>query len=104
MSFSITVIGSNSAIPSHGRHPSAQLLTINDKLYLIDCGEGTQMRFNDLGIRWMRVNHIFISHLHGDHYFGLIGVISTFHLLKRTRPLEIFAPAALLEIIQIQLT
>ncbi len=104
MSFSVTVIGSNSAIPAHGRHPSAQILTINDKLYLIDCGEGTQMRFNELGIRWMKINHIFISHLHGDHYFGLIGVISTYHLLKRNRPLEIFAPKVLLDIIQIQLT
>jgi len=103
MSFSVTVIGSNSAVPSHGRHPSAQVLTINDRLYLIDCGEGTQMRFNEVGVRWMKINQIFISHLHGDHYFGLIGVISTYHLLKRPRPLDIFAPAELLNILMLQL-
>ena len=72
MSFSVTVIGSNSAIFAHGRHPSAQVVTINDKVYLIDCGEGTQMRLNEFGVKWMRVNQIFISHLHGDHFFGLI--------------------------------
>ncbi len=103
MSFSVTIIGSNSAIPAHGRHPSAQIVTINDKFYLIDCGEGTQMRLFDSGIKWMRINHIFITHMHGDHYFGLIGIISTFHLLKRTRPLEIFGPPELLNVIQLQL-
>ncbi len=103
MSFSVTILGSNSAVPAHGRHPSAQVLNINDRLYLIDCGEGTQMRFNEVGIRWMKINQIFISHLHGDHYFGLIGLISTYHLLKRPRPLDIFAPAELLGIIQQQL-
>lgn len=103
MSFSVTVLGSNSAIPAHGRHPSSQLLNINDKLYLIDCGEGTQMRFNEFGIKWMRINHIFISHLHGDHYFGLIGLISTYQLLKRTRPLYLFGPAALIGILEQQL-
>lgn len=103
MSFAVTVIGSNSAVPAHGRHPSAQVLTINDRLYLIDCGEGTQMRFNELGIRWMKINQIFISHLHGDHYFGLIGMLSTYHLLKRIKPLDIYAPAPLLDIIMMQL-
>ena len=104
MSFTVTVIGSNSAIPAHGRHPSAQVLTIHDKLYLIDCGEGTQMRFNELGIKWMKINHIFITHMHGDHYFGLIGLISTYHLLRRNRPLDIFAPAPLADIIHMQLS
>lgn len=103
MSFSVTVLGSNSAIPAHGRHPSAQVLSIHDKLYLIDCGEGTQMRFNELGIRWMKINQIFITHLHGDHYFGLIGVLSTYHLLKRSRPLHIYGPAGLRELIEMQL-
>lgn len=103
MSFEVTIIGSNSAVPAHGRNPSAQVVTISDKLYLIDCGEGTQMRFQHCGIKWSKINHIFISHLHGDHYFGLIGLISTFHLLKRIKPLEIFAPAALLDIINAQL-
>lgn len=103
MSFSVTVIGSNSAIPAHGRHPSAQILNICDKLYLVDCGEGTQMRLFDSGFKWMRINQIFITHLHGDHYFGLIGIISTCHLLKRNRPLDIYGPAQLIEIIQLQL-
>jgi len=103
MSFSVTVIGSNSAIPAHGRHPSCQVLHINDKLYMIDCGEGTQMRFHELNIKWMKINHIFISHLHGDHYFGLIGLVSTFHLLKRNRPLFLYGPAALIDILQQQL-
>lgn len=103
MSFSVTVIGSNSAIPAHGRHPSAQVVTINDKFYMIDCGEGTQMRLFDEGIKWMRINHIFITHMHGDHYFGLIGILSTFHLLKRPRPLEVYGPPELIDIINIQL-
>ncbi|MBP7400006.1 MAG: ribonuclease Z [Chitinophagales bacterium] len=103
MSFEVTIIGSNSAVPAHGRNPSAQVVTISDKLYLIDCGEGTQMRFQHCGIKWSKINQIFISHLHGDHYFGLIGLISTYHLLKRIKPLEIFAPAPLLDIINAQL-
>lgn len=103
MSFSVTILGSNSAVPTHGRHPSAQVVHIKDKPYLIDCGEGTQMRFSVCGIKWNRINQIFISHLHGDHYFGLIGLISTYHLLKRNRPLDIYAPAGLEEIINVQL-
>ncbi len=103
MSFSVTVIGSNSAIPAHGRHPSAQVVTINDKVYLIDCGEGTQMRLNEFGVKWMRVNQIFISHLHGDHFFGLIGVVSTCHLMRRNRPLDIYSPPGLESIIRDQL-
>lgn len=103
MGFSVTIIGSNSAIPAHGRHPSAQLVTVQDKSYLIDCGEGTQMRMQELNIRQSRINHIFISHLHGDHYFGLIGLISSFHLLKRNKPLHIYAPKELLPIINCQL-
>lgn len=103
MTFSVTILGSNSAIPAHGRHPSAQVVSIRDKHYLVDCGEGTQMRFNEYGIKWMKINHIFITHLHGDHYFGLIGLISTYHLLKRNRPLDLYGPADLMDIIQAQL-
>ena len=103
MGFSVTILGSNSAIPAHGRHPSAQVLTIQDKNYLIDCGEGTQMRLHEMGIKASRINHVFISHLHGDHYFGLIGLVSTYHLLKRNRPLHIYAPKALLPILHAQL-
>lgn len=103
MSFTVTIIGSNSAVPAHGRNPSAQIVTISDKLYLVDCGEGTQMRLSQYGIKWSKINQIFISHMHGDHYFGLIGLISTYHLLKRTKPLEIYGPALLKEIIDLQL-
>jgi ribonuclease Z len=103
MAFSITILGSNSAVPAHGRHPSAQIVHVQQKLYLVDCGEGTQMRFAQYGIRWNRINQIFISHLHGDHYFGLVGLISTFHLLKRNKPLDIFAPAGLEAILRLQL-
>lgn len=103
MSFSVTIIGSNSAIPAHGRHPSAQIVSIQDKPYLIDCGEGTQMRMPLFGIKSSKINHIFISHLHGDHFFGLIGLISSYHLLKRTRPLHIYAPKELFPILQLQL-
>lgn len=103
MAFSITILGSNSAVPAHGRHPSAQIVNVHQKLYLVDCGEGTQMRFAQYGIRWNRINQIFISHLHGDHYFGLVGLISTFHLLKRNRPLDIYAPAGLEAILRLQL-
>ncbi|MFN3939438.1 MAG: ribonuclease Z [Chitinophagales bacterium] len=103
MSFTVTIIGSNSAVPAHGRNPSAQIVTISDKLYLVDCGEGTQMRLSQYGVKWSKINQIFISHMHGDHYFGLIGLISTYHLLKRTKPLEIYGPELLKEIIDLQL-
>src|SRR5687768_13973256 len=103
MTFEVTVLGSSSAIPAHGRHPSAQLLNIHSKLYLIDCGEGTQMRLLDFRLKSSRINHIFISHLHGDHYFGLIGLITTYNLLGREQPLTIYSHEALEEIINIQL-
>jgi len=103
MTFSVTILGSNSAVPAHGRHPSAQVVNVKDSLYLIDCGEGTQMQFHNSGVRWSRIQQIFISHLHGDHYFGLIGLLSTYHLLKRNRPLDVFGPSGLEEIINLQL-
>ena len=90
MTFQITILGSNSAVPAHGRNPSAQVVEISKKPYLIDCGEGTQMRFSQYGIKSSRIEQIFISHLHGDHYFGLIGLISSYHLLRRNKPLDIF--------------
>jgi ribonuclease Z len=103
MTFSVTILGSNSAIPVHGRHPSAQVINIHDQLFLVDCGEGTQMRMNEFKIRRSRIHQIFISHLHGDHYFGLIGLINSYHLLKRQEPLHIYAPAGMQEIIEVQL-
>ena len=103
MTFQITILGSNSAVPAHGRNPSAQVVEISKKPYLIDCGEGTQMRFSQYGIKSSRIEQIFISHLHGDHYFGLIGLISSYHLLRRNKPLDIFSPTGLEEIIRVQL-
>lgn len=101
--FAVTILGNNSALPAYDRHPSAQIVTIYDQLLLIDCGEGTQMQLTRYKIRRGKLNHIFISHLHGDHYFGLIGLISSMALLNREQPLHLFAPPGLEEIIQLQL-
>lgn len=101
-SFSITILGSNSAIPTIRRNPSAQTLNISEQHYLIDCADGTQVQLRKYKIKFQRINHIFISHLHGDHYFGLIGLISSLHLLGRKNELHIYAPPQLEEIINIQ--
>ncbi len=103
MTFNVTIIGSNSAVPAHGRHPSAQVINVHDSLYLVDCGEGTQMLFHLYGVKCRRINQIFISHLHGDHYFGLVGLLSTYHLLKRQKPLTVYGPPGLEGIIRLQL-
>ena len=83
MSFELTILGCNSAIPTNHRKPTAQLLNVAERFFLIDCGEGTQLQLRKYKIRMQSIQHIFISHLHGDHYFGLIGFISTMHLLGR---------------------
>lgn len=101
--FQITILGSNSAIFNHGRHPSAQFVQIQNQHFLIDCGEGTQERMHENKVKWFKIDYIFISHLHGDHYFGLIGLLTTFNLLKRKNKLTIFAPKELKKIIQQQL-
>jgi len=101
--FGVTILGNNSAIPAFDRHPTAQVVTLNDQLLLFDCGEGTQMQFSAYKIRRSRINHIFISHLHGDHYFGLIGLLTSFSLLGRTADLHLYAPAPLQQILQLQL-
>ncbi|MBS1745127.1 MAG: ribonuclease Z [Bacteroidetes bacterium] len=101
--FGVTILGNNSALPAYNRHPAAQVITLNDHLLLLDCGEGTQMQMNLYRIRRSRINHIFISHLHGDHYFGLPGLITSYGLLHRSQPLHIYAPASLKNIIEIQL-
>lgn len=101
--FAVTILGNNSALPAYDRHPTAQIVTINDQLLLIDCGEGTQMQLSRYKIKRGKLNHIFISHLHGDHYFGLIGLISSMALLNREQPLHLFAPPGLEEIISLQL-
>jgi len=101
--FSVTILGNNSALPAYDRHPTAQVVTLNDQLLLIDCGEGTQMQISKYKIRRSKINHIFISHLHGDHYFGLIGLLTSMSLLGREHDLHIYAPAPLKEIIELQL-
>ena len=104
MSFELTILGCNSAIPTNHRKPTAQLLNVAERFFLIDCGEGTQLQLRKYKIRMQNIQHIFISHLHGDHYFGLIGFISTMHLLGREKELHIYCPAELKEIIYIQLS
>lgn len=103
MNFDVTILGSNSAVFNHGRHPTSQVVNINNTLFLVDCGEGTQERLAENKIKWFRIDYIFISHLHGDHYFGLIGLLTTFNLLKRTGKLAIFGPKELKKILDVQL-
>src|ERR1043165_4879897 len=103
MTFEITILGSSSATPIYHRHPTAQVLNIHDHLFLVDCGEGTLIQMNNFNIRFHRINHIFISHLHGDHYLGIIGLLSTMHLQGRTSELHLYSQPELKEIIDIQL-
>jgi len=99
----VTILGNNSAIPAFDRHPTAQVVTLDDHLFLIDCGEGTQTQMNKYKIRRSRINHIFISHLHGDHYFGLIGLVTSMGLLGRTQDLNLYGPPRLIDIFNLQL-
>ncbi len=99
----VTILGNNSAIPAFDRHPTAQVITLDDHLFLIDCGEGTQTQMNKYKIRRSRINHIFISHLHGDHYFGLIGLITSMGLLGRNQDLNLYGPPPLIDIFKMQL-
>jgi len=101
--FGVTILGNNSALPAHNRHPTAQVVTMSDRLFLLDCGEGTQIQMNVYKIRRSRINHIFISHLHGDHYFGLPGLVTSYGLLDRTHELHLYAPAPLKPILDLQL-
>ena len=103
MSFKLTILGCSSAIPTVDRNPTAQLLNVNERFFLIDCGEGTQVQLRKYQLNFQRINHIFISHLHGDHYFGLIGLISSMHLLGRNKELHIYAHKELKEIVDLQL-
>ena len=103
MSFEVTILGCGSATPTSYRNPSAQVVKVQDRSILIDCGEGTQIQIRKNKIRMQKINHILISHLHGDHYFGLIGLLSTFHLLGRDKDLHIYAPEDLKDIIYCQL-
>ncbi|WGQ11249.1 ribonuclease Z [Pedobacter gandavensis] len=102
MKFEVTILGSSSATPVYNRNPSAQLLNCNEKFYLIDCGEGTQQQLIRFGFKASKIDVVFISHLHGDHYFGLIGLLSTMHLNGRIKPIRIYGPPALMEILELQ--
>jgi ribonuclease Z len=102
MTFEVTILGSSSATPVYNRNPTAQLLNCNEKFYLIDCGEGTQQQLIRYGLKAAKIDYILISHLHGDHYFGLIGLLSSLHLNGRIKPMHIFAPYALKEILELQ--
>ena len=99
MAFTFTILGSSSALPTSKRFTSAVVLNIHERFFLIDCGEGTQMQLRKYKIKLGRINHIFISHIHGDHVFGLFGLISSFNLLGRKNDLHIFGPSDLERII-----
>lgn len=101
--FEITVLGASSATPTSKRNPTSQLVNVADRYFLVDCGEGTQSQLRRFKIKFQRINHILISHLHGDHYFGLIGLLSSMHLLGRVTDLHLYAQPALKEIIDLQL-
>lgn len=100
MSFNVTILGSNSALPAHGRHPSAQLLTIDHHQILVDCGEGTIFRLSDLKLSKMKVEAIFISHLHGDHVYGLPGLVTSLILMGRKEPLTIVGPKGIKKMLE----
>ncbi len=99
MKFSVTILGSNSAFPAFGRFPSAQVINFNESLFLVDCGEGTQIQMSRYKIRRSRIDHIFISHLHGDHVYGLPGLLTSYAQLSRREPLRITGPKGIRELI-----
>lgn len=100
---SVTILGNNSAVPAFNRHPTSQVVTQDGVNYLVDCGEGTQIQMIKYKIRRGKISHIFISHLHGDHYFGLVGLLHTFGLLTHKQELHVFGPAPLQQIIEMQM-
>lgn len=102
--FGVTILGNNSAVPAHDRHPTAQAVSIAGEVLLLDCGEGTQLQIKNYHVKRSRITRIFISHLHGDHYFGLIGLLSSMALINRNTPLHLYGPAALMPLIDMQLS
>lgn len=103
MKAQLIILGSGSALPTRDNFPSSQILEMRDKQYMIDCGEGTQIRMRQMGLKISRLGHIFISHLHGDHCFGLIGLISSFGLLNRTADLYIHGPLGIIALFEKQM-
>ncbi len=104
MTFEFTPLGVGAAIPIAGRHTSAHILNIQDQIYLIDCGEGTQMQLGRYAFRRSRIKQIFISHLHGDHVLGLIGLLTSYSLLGRDVPMQVFGPTGIKAFIEANLT
>jgi ribonuclease Z len=100
---SVTILGNNSAVPAFNRHPTSQVISHDGNNYLVDCGEGTQIQMIKYKIRRGKISHIFISHLHGDHYFGLVGLLNTFGLLNHKQELHVYGPAPLQQIIEMQM-
>mgnify|MGYP003341488932 CR=1 FL=1 len=98
MSFEVTILGCGSATPTSQRNPTAQVINALGRFFLIDCGEGTQNQLAKYKLKRSKISHIFISHLHGDHYFGLIGLLTSMSLLNRTQELHLHAPAQLEDI------
>ena len=103
MSLNLTILGCHSATPRVNAHPTSQYLEINNRHFLIDCGEGTQRQMRKYKVGFSKINHIFISHLHGDHFFGLLGLISTFGILNREKDLHIYGPKGIKEVTTLQL-
>lgn len=100
--FSVTILGSNSALPAYNRFPSAQFIQHKNTSFLVDCGEGTQFQLNRYHIKRGNLEYIFISHMHGDHYYGLVGLLNSFLLNNRQKPLYIFGPPELEKILLLQ--
>ena len=95
MNFTLNVLGTASALPTTERYPSAQVLNVRGRLFMIDCGEGAQIQLRKAGVSFLKIEHICLSHVHGDHIFGLFGLLSTMGMLGRTAPLNIYAPRSL---------
>ncbi|WP_309613001.1 ribonuclease Z [Flavobacterium sp.] len=99
----LTILGCYAATPRTITNPTSQVLEIRNRMFLIDCGEGTQVQLRKNKLKFSKINHIFISHLHGDHFYGLVGLISTFMLLNRQTDLHVYGPKGIKEIILLQL-
>lgn len=103
MSLKLTILGCHSATPRINAFPTSQYLEINHRHFLIDCGEGTQRQMRKYKVGFAKINHIFISHLHGDHFYGLVGLLSTYGILNRERALHIYGPKGIKEVTMLQL-
>ena len=103
MSIRLTILGCHSATPRVNAHPTSQYLEINNNHFLIDCGEGTQRQMRKYKVGFSKINHIFISHLHGDHFYGLVGLLSTYGILSREKDLHVYGPKGIKEVTLLQL-